>query len=752
MIKNKLTSLLSASLLLAACSGTQNSLPTLNTGSADFVPEQNSQTTEQQSSPVIDDNLVNSPTDGGYRSLIITAEDVKGSDFNTKQVFTVAPKRNITIRIGTVDYILSYKFMNKLRTLLVDPAYKTPAGAAVKAAGASYAAVVPAGFFARLKASSATALNSVPPQPALGPYTDPLWCPESAPPVTTTTQPLLSCVGNPNADAYTLSASESAFATLLETYNYVSLPDFMQENESVRESTTSHAAVTDTTRNIRWLNTKTIRKEFYTKLDAYLNSARNTGNYGNANGDYVFYAANLLNTSPTVVGTSNIKTNNYNETVSPPTGSLYRVNVAVTSSGGTAPLATTGTPAPAPTLAERTLLASLIAQGPYVPNVGLIDAVTGNIVLRDIGIGFGFKDTLAVDGNAATSYELAVGYGTANVNATANVAAATWAAYLTGTAAIDNTPNFKLPANTANLNGASAVMLAKLMIDTSTNYNSAISAMGSAANYGTNATGTKPAMQLAKALFNTRALHMKAGKADANNAPVAALGFPAASTTASATTNFLTPTATTGTTPPVIAALSRGIGDPTGLPGDTTSYYEFRDNFTAMTPEAGAAINIFDALYEMFGIPSTNASGNLRGVFKLGKTGTSTSTNRNLAAITRFFHADNPTNPGYVYTDAAAENARVLTRALIVPVTRTVASTGTVSYTLNPTGTSYVVITATTPSVGNGDNSLTFYLTDPGYKPLEGSASINISSTSPALVTSLYNYTGTLIGVSGDGF
>ncbi|MEZ0371823.1 MAG: hypothetical protein ACAI44_22215, partial [Candidatus Sericytochromatia bacterium] len=108
--------------------------------------------------------------------------------------------------------------------------------------------------------------------------------------------------------------------------------------------------------------------------------------------------------------------------------------------------------------------------------------------------------------------------------------------------------------------------------------------------------------------------------------------------------------------------------------------------------------------------------------------------------------------PGNAIVDG--DKVNVPNAALILPVNRTVAASGAVTYTPSPTGTSVVVITAKA-AAASGDYNATLFLNDPNFKPLDASASgpipINLTSN-PTLLAAIYNYTGTLVGVRGAGF
>lgn len=728
MIKKSLLFATSAALVLAACntapSNNQIQTPVLNTGATNAVQNGSSTSADEP---------------GGYKSLIITNKDVQVNDFSTKGILTAATKRAVIVRVGTVDYTLSYNFMNKFRTLLANANYNTPLGASAKAVGATYKAVTTAGFFARLKAASTATVKS-----ATTPVAEPLWCP-AIPPTTPLAAPDACTVSNP--DAYTLSASETAFATLLEAQNFVVMPDFLQEGDAAAESTTNGSldALTGNDPNsISFVNTKTIRSDFYKKLNSYLNDDRNQGAYNPFTttpdtADHVFYAAN---TNPaTTFASSNIRTSNYDETGTStsgidPLGSLFRMNVMAASDGngaadsGVAPFDskrftafTTATNYPS--TAEKALLTSLVNQAPYISGVALLDA-SGEIVTGSIGIGFGLGDTVgAASATLADRYDLS-GFGVANVNKAYTAA----------------TNNMK-PADTTNLNAAAAVMMASLMVDSNlTTGNMGDMLTSLATDNGADDSFAQDSALIGPLQQNIRALHMAAG-ANVNPtavAPAASLVFPAAvagaataPTTLAATTSFITPLAQAT---PVIAKLDATLCASTCAPISglaTTSGVEFR-NDSAYT----GVDNIFDALQIAF--PT--------GTYKLGKD--LSASLKNLAAIKRFFHADDPTDTGYVYTDDSTEDGRVATRALIVPVTRTVnATTGAVSYTPSPTGTNFIVVTAVAAS---GSNDLALYVSDPNAKPLEAPATRNITSGDPVLTAAIYNYTGTLVGVEGAGF
>ncbi|MEZ0374129.1 MAG: hypothetical protein ACAI44_33875 [Candidatus Sericytochromatia bacterium] len=643
----------------------------------------------------------------GYRSLVIGAGQATLSDFGTKGLVSGASRLAAVVRVGTTDYNLSYKFMNKLRGLIVNAAYRTFSSAANPNSlnpADNFLAVVTPGFFARLKAAAtAPAFSAVAPDPA---YTS----------------------------TYTLTASEASFVTLLEAQNAVEMPNYLREDDSVTvEGAGSFFARRNNPGDVTYnystqsgLNTlalfypKTVRKQFFVNLSDYLMQAGNTvsasgfaqvDSYmdtydvttGQKTGTYYNAPASTTNG---LGGANNSIKNNilstsvhfYNEGVTPPTGSLFKMDAGTGVSDGLAPATTDVL-----TTAEKAMLTSILAQAPVARNVLLVNS-SNDIVKGNIGIGFNMNEELdTVPPTAVDEFleDSVAHYGVTNVNS------------------VFPTSTNALPANNADLNGAAAVMLASLITDRAA-AETAIGARG-AANGGTASFDATNAPQ-GDVLRAIRALHMEAGS-DLGVTPVSSLKFPAAGAT-----TFLTPAAQAT---PVIQVIDTAcpLTNTTSLCSDVE--YDF------------LGFNLFDAFQTQFG----NGK-----VYKLGKT-TATG-NKNFEAIKRFFHANNPSNAAYVYrttTLEATEDTQILTRALVVPCTRSInATTGTPNYTFSPTASNYVLIMAQ-PS-GSGDESLNFSLVDPNYYPGEGYRALDISTSNPGLVSALYNYTGTLVGVDGAGF
>ncbi|MEZ0371406.1 MAG: hypothetical protein ACAI44_20100 [Candidatus Sericytochromatia bacterium] len=649
-----------------------------------------------------------------YRSLIIGPEQTRVNDFRLQNAGSAVARQAVVVTLNGKDYVLTYAFMNKLRGLITFNPYRTTSSNGNPfAAGGSFAGIVTPGFFTRLKASATTYI------PAAG--GEPDW---------------YTAQGSPsNPFAATLSSSEMEFVNLLEAQNGIEMPNYIQYSDTQYEATPSSRDALMNNINVFYdygaqggqntivmFNPKTLRKAFFVKLGNYLRKNWNAASASsfNQNDDYLkFYLGNYQGsfpyatpvtgtyysapgaTSNSLGGTNNsIKNNillnsthNYNETT-PPTGSLYRMNVNTVSNGTTPSLAD------ALTLPEKSMLTSILNQAPVARDIFLLKDTGGgsfNVVKGNIGIGFNTNDLILPPAGPLDLNDFLQNgvshYGVANVNSVFPYAA------------------YKLPANNANLNGAAAVLLA----GTITNRNQTqglISSLGPI-NYGAHNLDVRAGTsggQLGDLLRSIRALHMFAGGASAMTLPANELKFPLAGVSTFPT--------------PVAAAIPNIEQVPYG-------------SIEISAP----GFNIFDALIPVFN----------NEVFKLGKT---TGSYKNLEAIKRFFHANNPTNTAYLYrstTIEAVEDIQIQKRALIVPCGRTInATTGMPSYNFAPGGSNFVIITA--KASGSGNESLSFTLTDPNFSPGEGYPALNISSDNPALVLELYNYTGTLVGAGGLGF
>ncbi|MEZ0370604.1 MAG: hypothetical protein ACAI44_16050 [Candidatus Sericytochromatia bacterium] len=583
-----------------------------------------------------------------YRSLVI------GDDFQTQGLIHGAT-RAVIVKIGPNDYVLSYRFMNKLRGLLADAAYNT---------GDTNEAVATPGFFTRLRAASGVTVAAN---------------------VTTGESAYTS--------AYTLGPPEAAFVTRIEAFQAVSMPNFLQEDDTTAESTGSLSALGGSD-GIRMIVNKTgIRRSFYQAVNYALGKSNDTASADlEVTGEHVLYDT-YLNPSTTATAFS------------------YSGVDATTTTPATRTAGTLNTVAGI-TTAERNFLASLGRAGLEIEDALLLNSA-GQIVSGDIDLHFSENDLLNT-GTPTLGSELMPNYSfVSRVNYENPITPDGSVTPKVAKAPTDpSPPPPPLPGATPppppppNQVGAAAVLAASVLVDAA-NTATHISALADTNGY-TYSPPSAAEMDLAAAMpvrvmhRAQRALHMYASGATEIGTSTAALSF----------TSLLTAPAALAT--PSIPQLTT---DCTGLTAATCSKGEF-----------SGSKNLFEAIQFMFqdGL-----------AFKLGKN-TATS-NRNQPAIFRFFYADDPSNSA-----SSWDAANVTHRALIVPAARS--ATGALS--LSTAGPFYVVVTAA-PLSGNG---LSFYLSDPGARPsFMGESYRSLGSATTGLVSSLYNYGGVLVGVSGAG-
>lgn len=632
MIKKSLLFATSVSLFLAACntapSNNQLQAPVLNTASNEL----STNVSNEQSQ----DNV--------YRSLVIKPEQ----SFQTKGVVDSA-KRAVVAKIGTVEYTLTYKFMQKMRDLLDQLPYAT---------ANTREAMATTGFFTRLKSASGVA--------------------------TLVDKPT---VGEPAYTSnYTLSASETAFVTKLESYNAVVMPNFLPFDDLTPDTTIPSDLDTISSGTIKMIVNKTgIGKDFYKAVHYALRRTNNSaaGDFDQTAGDSVLYYSQIdAATSAAAFTYTGVAGAGDPATIS---GSLFKFDS----------LAATALPS----AAEKTFLTSLVNGAPYVKDVVLLN-VDDEIVSGNVGINFGYNDALT--SSFSTGEDLMEWNGLASPNAAYPIIA-------------DNTPDGSgagfekvatQPAATANLAGAAAVVAASALIDDTATPGAitGLSSIDTDATAGTMLYDFSPPASFPISVSTKfgawhqgiRALHMYAGGATATAAPATALAFTGLTTLAAV--------AAASVTAPVI------------------------------TTELGGSKNLFEAAEYMFGTTD---------VHKLVKS--TATTNKNQQAIVNFFYENDPTA---VPTGSSWNNTNVPKRALIVPCTRTVSATGVASYVFSPSGTSYVVITAEPTTYPGLDFYMTDPAGKPLKSGLtDNGAFYQLVIDNPALIGALYNYTGTLVGV-----
>ncbi|MEZ0373259.1 MAG: hypothetical protein ACAI44_29475 [Candidatus Sericytochromatia bacterium] len=281
-----------------------------------------------------------------YRSLVI-----KDDGFETKGTITSA-KRAVIATVGTTDYTLTYKFMNKLRGLIMSSPYYANNG---------LDAVALAGFFTRLKASATTnvSANSTTGEPAWGPT-----------------------AGTPTQYLYTLSASESAFVDKMGSYSTVLMPNYLVNSEGATEGSDSYNALQGQV-GIRLIVNKTgVRTSFY-KAVHYAMGAGNdaySADFETGYSDHVLYGNYLINVTGAPAFSYSVPsgTSPAVRTV----GSLYTMVGATT--------------------ADKTFLASLEKAGPYVQDVLLLNN-GGYVSLGNISLRYGDYDQIAPTATGTTS-------------------------------------------------------------------------------------------------------------------------------------------------------------------------------------------------------------------------------------------------------------------------------------------------------------------------------------------------------------
>ena len=235
------------SLALASCSALPSNQVAIN-GSASF-DQVNTSAVSQYEREMLAKSLANpyansvADVDNSYKSLSLAKENakfgVKVAPLNSSTI--VSDERAVIVKVGTLYYTLSERFMSKLRAFAVggsgynkvaDPSlYVAPA----TASGAELTATA----FARLSAANGVgvAVDNNAPSGVAATYTS----------------------------AYTLTASEAAFVALMKTYKSVSMPDYFGVDDVTPASTTPVPARADGLFFI--INTTGVRDAFYQAVD-----------------------------------------------------------------------------------------------------------------------------------------------------------------------------------------------------------------------------------------------------------------------------------------------------------------------------------------------------------------------------------------------------------------------------------------------------------------------------------------------------
>lgn len=576
-----------------------------------------------------------------YQSLIIKQDF---QDFQTQGLFQ-SITRAVIVRLGKKDFVLSYRFMNKLRQLLADPAYST---------GQNEGIVSP-GFFTRLLTPAG---KTVAASTAESSYTS----------------------------TYTLGPPEAEFIKAIQVYQAVIMPNFLQEDDNIAESSSSLSALQGTD-GIRFIINKSgIRRSFYQAIN-YALGRQNDSQAGDLSlsGEHVLYDKYI---SPEKTAEAFSYSGVDQATISPATrnsGSLNKFSGITT--------------------AEHNFLKSLLNSGLTVKGAVLLDSA-GHVVSGDIDLHFSENDLLNT-GSATLGADLMSNFSMlARFEALPRITPDG-----TSSPKVAKAPDLKLPpagsstkppAPPPEQSGAAAVLAASVLVDAQ-NTAAKISTLADINGYNYSPPEASE-LDLANLMpvgvmhQAQRALHLFGIAATDTTALTSGLGYgsllsaPAASAT------------------PLISVLKASCS---GVSGSCSS------------KEFSSSKNLFEVIEQMFAQ-----------AYKLGKS--TAKSLKNQSAITRFFYANDPADAG-----SQLDDSNVSKRALIVPTTR--AASGAISF--SGTGKLYVVITAEP----DGNGGLSFYLTDPAAPPFSGKSYIALNTAIPSLVTALYNYSGTLVGVSGAG-